>query len=204
MSRCASSGTRRAEAREPARVLQGELPKEGRVIGERGCEIGEGAAREEIGERLPVALRLGASLEIGELRANALTVCERRRPADARRKCRRRDRLILHALAPRRRCAACRRRYDLCKAGSTPASARRGSSRRRGEATSGSSSIARRPGTLSSSRSTPPCRRATAAARLRPRPNPGRERALSSRTKRSSHAPAIALRNARARGRRPR
>ena len=50
----------------------------------------------------------------------------------------------------------------------------------------GSTSIALRPGALSSSSSSPRCRRATAAARLRPSPAPGSVRLCSSRTKRST------------------
>ena len=60
--------------------------------------------------------------------------------------------------------------------------------RRRGLYAAGpaSSSTARRPGALSSRRIAPPCRRATAATRLSPRPVPGRERLFSRRTKRRS------------------
>ena len=49
---------------------------------------------------------------------------------------------------------------------------------------SGSTRTARRPGSLSSSRSVPPCIWATAVTRLRPSPVPGRERLTSRRTKR--------------------
>src|SRR6185369_16859528 len=43
-----------------------------------------------------------------------------------------------------------------------------------------------RPGLLSANTSSPPCKRATAAARLKPSPEPGCDRLCSSRTKRST------------------
>ena len=49
----------------------------------------------------------------------------------------------------------------------------------------GNETTTRRPGALSSMRKAPWCRRATAAASDSPRPEPGREREFSSRTKRS-------------------
>ncbi len=50
----------------------------------------------------------------------------------------------------------------------------------------GSEMIVLRPGWLSSSFSSPPCRRATAEARLSPKPDPGCDRLCSRRTKRST------------------
>ena len=61
----------------------------------------------------------------------------------------------------------------------------------------GKASTTRKPGALSSKRKAPPCRRATAAASDRPRPEPGRERAPSSRTKRPSTRRAVGRRDAR-------
>ena len=54
-----------------------------------------------------------------------------------------------------------------------------------GRAAAGNNSTALSPGALSSNRSVPLCSRATAAASESPRPEPGREREFSSRTKRS-------------------
>src|SRR4029078_1348169 len=50
----------------------------------------------------------------------------------------------------------------------------------------GNAMILFRPGLLSANTSSPPCKRATAAARLSPSPEPGCERLCSSRTKRST------------------
>ena len=54
------------------------------------------------------------------------------------------------------------------------------------------------PRPLSSSRNSPPCRRATAEARLSPSPEPGSERLCSSRTKRSTACSRSCFRDARA------
>src|ERR1700716_1600152 len=60
------------------------------------------------------------------------------------------------------------------------------------DAARGSEMTVLRPGWLSSSLSSPPWRRATAEARLRPNPEPGFERLCSSRTKRSTARPRSA------------
>ena len=63
--------------------------------------------------------------------------------------------------------------------------------------TRGSVSTARRPGSLSSSRMAPPCKRATAATRLSPSPVPGCVRHSSRRTNRFSARVAVLLRDPR-------
>ena len=60
----------------------------------------------------------------------------------------------------------------------------------------GCANVATRPGCASASLSSPPCSVATADARLRPRPEPGRVRLASSRTNRSTACLRSAFRNA--------
>ena len=99
---------------------------------------------------------------------------------------------LLHATAVatqhrNRRGSGCRSSRLRDASDCAPATAHQRQRRSGGRAAApAASSTARRPGALSSRRIEPPCRRATAATRLRPRPLPGCERLFSRRTKRCS------------------